>query len=116
LLDNALRYTPRGEEVWVTGQAQKGRLIVSVSDGGPGIPATQQKQIFDRYYQGESGRRQRATGTGLGLAFCKLAVEAQRGSIGVENTPGAGARFSFTLPEWRGSVPEFTPMPLAVDY
>jgi signal transduction histidine kinase len=116
LLHNALRFTPRGGEIWVTGQARGGYLTISVSDGGPGIPAAQQKQIFDRYYQGEPAPRQGTAGVGLGLAFCKLAVEAQRGSIGVESAPGAGARFNFTLPAWRGSVPEFTPMPLAVDY
>jgi signal transduction histidine kinase len=100
LLDNALRFTPRGGEVCVSGQAQEGRLVVSVYDGGPGIPPEQQKQIFDRYYQAEVGRRRGSTGVGLGLTFCKLAVEAQRGSIWVESTPGAGACFRFTLPAW----------------
>jgi NtrC-family two-component system sensor histidine kinase KinB len=116
LLDNALRFTPSGGEVYVAGQTQEGRLIVSVTDGGPGIPAEQQKRIFDRYHQAKLGQRKGSTGVGLGLAFCKLAVEAQRGRIWVESTQGAGACFSFSLPEWRGPVPESTLLPLAIDY
>jgi signal transduction histidine kinase len=116
LLDNAVRFTPSGGEVCVSGQAQEGRLVVSISDGGPGIPPEQQQQIFDRYYQAKLGRRRGSTGVGLGLTFCKLAVEAQRGEIWVESTPGEGACFHFTLPAWRGPVPEFTPLPLGVKY
>jgi signal transduction histidine kinase len=115
LLDNAVRFTPRGGEICVSGHAQEGFLIVSVSDGGPGIPAEHQEQIFDRYYQAELDRRLSSSGVGLGLAFCKLAVEAQRGRIWVESTPGAGACFSFSLPAWRESVSGFTPLPLAID-
>ena len=116
LLHNALRFTPRGNKIRVTGQARGRRLTISVADGGPGIAAAQQRQIFDQYYQGESGRRRGKSGVGLGLAFCKLAVEAQKGSIWVESTPGKGACFSFTLPAWQESVPELATLPLAVSY
>lgn len=103
LLDNAIRFTPGGAKVVVTGQAQQRHLTISVADGGPGIPTEQQAHVFDKFAQFGSALQSRKASVGLGLAFCRLAVEAQRGNIWVESAPGAGARFSFTLPAWRGA-------------
>jgi len=103
LLDNAVRFAPSGGEVVVSGQIQKDHLTLSVTDNGPGIPAAQQERIFERFYQGGRSPRQGPACVGLGLAFCKLAVEAQQGRIWVESAPGTGARFSFTLPAWQGA-------------
>ena len=66
-------------------------------DSGPGIPPEYLTRVFDRFVQveGQAGRRQ---GTGLGLAFCKLAVEAHGGRIWVENRPEGGSAFYFALP------------------
>ncbi len=99
LLDNAIKFTPdEGRvELWARAQAGADNLLLGVSDTGPGVPAEAQSQIFAKFQQVDSvqGRRQ---GTGLGLPFCKLAVEAHRGEIWVESEIGRGTTFMMTLP------------------
>lgn len=100
LLDNALKFTPAGRSVVVLAQVIEGdrpHVRCAVRDAGPGIPPEYTERIFDRFVQvpHQNGRRQ---GTGLGLAFCKLAVEAHGERIWVESAPGAGSTFYFTLP------------------
>ena len=82
-------------------------VTISVSDDGQGIPADQHKHIFEKFGQTDSGALL-AHSTGLGLAFCRLAVEAHEGKIGVQSEPGKGSTFSFTLPMNRAltTVPE----------
>jgi NtrC-family two-component system sensor histidine kinase KinB len=72
-------------------------LLVQVIDSGPGVPEDYRERIFDRFSQvhGQTGRRR---GTGLGLAFCRLAVEAHGGAIWIEDNPQGGSIFQFTLP------------------
>ena len=103
LLDNALKFTPAGEKVIIRAVHQDiepGEILVcSVSDAGPGIPEGAEEIIFDRFSQvrvGTHSTRQR--GSGLGLAFCKLAVEAHGGRIWAQSSPGQGSTFYFTLP------------------
>ncbi len=105
LFDNAIKFTPRGGTVRITtggleaaGVGGRPYLSVSVSDTGPGILAKYQDKIFDKFGQVEitGGRRQK--GTGLGLTFCKLAVEAHGGHIWVDSEPDQGSVFTFTLP------------------
>ena len=69
----------------------------TVRDTGPGIPPEYRTRIFDRFVQiaNRTGRRR---GTGIGLNFCRLAVEAHGGQIWVDDAPGGGSEFSFTLP------------------
>jgi NtrC-family two-component system sensor histidine kinase KinB len=96
LLDNAVKYTPRAGTITTRLKWGSELLTVSVRDTGPGIPAGEHQRIFDKFT-----RVQRATsakGLGLGLAFCKLAVEAHGGRIWAESEHEAGATFSFTLP------------------
>jgi signal transduction histidine kinase len=71
-------------------------MLVWVQDTGPGIPASEHERIFDKFTRlhGRSGTR----GLGLGLTFCRLAVEAHGGRIWVESAQGSGACFKFTLP------------------
>jgi len=103
LLDNALKFTPVGERVILRARQKNGDrgeiVVCSVSDAGPGIPAEYHEKIFDRFAQvrGQAVPRGRR-GTGLGLAFCKLAVEAHDGRIWVESESGRGSTFFFTLP------------------
>ncbi|NMC12197.1 MAG: GAF domain-containing protein [Chloroflexi bacterium] len=96
LLDNAVKYTPKGGEIGLSTSSVGDEVHVSVFDTGPGIPPEYREKIFQRFSQvpGQIGRRR---GSGLGLAFCKLAVEAQGGRIWVENTENGGSRFVFTL-------------------
>jgi signal transduction histidine kinase len=101
LIDNALKYTPRGGRVTVSAQrwaggAGQSMVRCTVRDTGPGIPPEYRARIFDRFVQipNLSGRRR---GTGIGLNFCQLAVNAHGGTIWVEGAPGGGGEFSFTL-------------------
>lgn len=98
LLDNAVKFTPLGGRITVSAQPEDGAFVrCSVRDAGPGIPREYLDRIFERFVQipGQSGRRR---GTGLGLAFCRLAVEAHGGRIWVESEEGRGSHFHFTLP------------------
>ena len=70
------------------------QLYVSVRDSGPGIPPDLQDRLFQKFVTG----RQKGSGSGLGLAFCRLAVEAHRGHIWFESEPGQGTIVTFTLP------------------
>jgi signal transduction histidine kinase len=98
LLANALRFTPAGGEIRV-GIAECGRDVrVSVADTGPGIAPEFRERVFDKFAQAEAYRARKRMTTGLGLTFCKLAVEAHNGSIGVDSEPGKGSTFWFTLP------------------
>jgi two-component system sensor histidine kinase KdpD len=98
LLENAVKYSPPGTPAGLSARVDNGRLRVSVRDYGPGIPPGRETDIFRKFYrvQSEGG----PPGLGLGLAICKAAVEAHRGSIYAENAdPGPGAIFTFLLPE-----------------
>jgi two-component system, NtrC family, sensor histidine kinase KinB len=94
LVSNALRHTPRGGEVKVRLSQDAELLRVAVSDDGPGIPEADAERVFEKFVTGGRGSRN----SGLGLAFCKLAVEAHGGHIRVERPPGGGAVFAFTIP------------------
>jgi signal transduction histidine kinase len=96
LLTNAFKYTPAGREVRLSVTNQAGGVRVAVTDSGPGIAPEYHQKIFDKFAQTELRHKQ--VGTGLGLAFCKLAIEAHGGQIGVESKPGHGSTFWFTLP------------------
>ena len=104
LLDNGLKFTPPGGTVTVQLTADSPGLEgyepgirCTVTDTGPGIPQAYQDRIFDRFLHTNPGGAQ-VQGTGLGLTFCKLAVEAHNGRIWAENGENGGSRFSFTLP------------------
>ena len=71
-------------------------ILVRVTDTGPGIPEADASHVFDRFFQTDTGRSR--GGTGLGLAFCKLAVELHGGKIGVANGGQPGAIIEFTIP------------------
>lgn len=98
LLDNAVSFTPEGGRIVVAVEERKGEVEVSVTDTGPGVPPEHRELVFERFARvpGVQGRRQ---GFGLGLYFCRQAVQAHGGHIWVESGPdGVGSRFAFTLP------------------
>jgi len=95
LIGNAIKFTPPEGvvQVAVIWEAPQARLIVQVSDTGAGIPPAIQSRLFQKFVSGGQAER----GSGLGLALCKLAVEAHGGRIWVESMPGQGTTFSFSL-------------------
>ena len=98
LLDNAIKFTPRRGRVLITAaQEPEGYLTVSVADSGLGVPAEHRDAIFNKYGQVQRDRDRRR-GTGLGLAFCKLAVQAHGGRIWLESPAEGGSLFRFTVP------------------
>lgn len=96
LLDNALKYTPAGGRVVLTARSESKAALITVTDNGPGVPATEREAIFRRLYRGDSSRSQR--GLGLGLSMVKAIVEAHGGNAAVDDAPGGGARFTVRLP------------------
>jgi two-component system, sensor histidine kinase and response regulator len=95
LVANAIKFT-RGGTVSVTASLDEGNNVrFEIRDTGEGIPSEAFERIFEKFGQLDSRNR---VGTGLGLAFCKLAVEAHGGHIKVDSTPGVGSIFSFTIP------------------
>ena len=98
LLDNALKYMPDGGTICVQAGMEEGQVRISVSDDGPGIPVEDRERIFERYTRADQNRGNRR-GYGLGLAYCRLAVQAHGGRIWVEEDENtAGSRFVFILP------------------
>ena len=100
LLANAIKFTPRGGSVSLSAShaADDQQVLVAVADTGEGIPEEYRETIFDKFAQVESRKAGRSMATGLGLTFCKMAVEAHGGRIWVESKVGEGSTFFFTLP------------------
>jgi len=98
LLGNAIRYLAGGAGIRVVAEARPDGVRVAVIDKGPGIPAEYRDKIFEKFGQVEDGKPRQKYSSGLGLAFCKLAVEAHGGTIGVDSEVGQGSTFWFELP------------------
>ena len=99
LLANAIHYSLPGETIDVGFRYLKSpRIEFFVEDRGPGVPAEYQESIFDRYVQLEKKADGRIYATGMGLTFCRMAVKAHRGKIGVKSEVRDGSRFWFVLP------------------
>lgn len=98
LLDNAVKYSPDGSEVFVSWVKQKSHIIVSVVDHGIGIPAEDITHVFDRFYRSDKSRTARTGGYGLGLAIAKRIVELHNGTISVNSREGKGTAFHVSLP------------------
>ncbi|WP_134072659.1 sensor histidine kinase [Mycobacteroides salmoniphilum] len=97
LLSNCRIHTPPGSTITVSLMAEDDHIGLTVSDDGPGIPAGQQSEIFERFARGDTSRSRRAGSTGLGLAIAAAVVKAHHGSITVRSEPGDTA-FTVTLP------------------
>jgi len=95
LLGNAVKYCDAGDSVTVAARAEEGRLVVTVSDTGPGIPGEALPHIFERFYRVVEGQ---APGSGLGLTITQRIIEAHGGGIMVDSEEGSGTTFRFTLP------------------
>ena len=100
LLHNAIKYSYPGGDIQVRAWEERPAVVCAVIDHGMGIPKAEQERIFEKFVQVHRGGT--PSGTGLGLAFCRLAVEAHGGTIRVESEEGRGSTFLFTLPIWEG--------------
>ncbi|MBE7561357.1 HAMP domain-containing protein [bacterium] len=98
LIDNAVKYSDAGTRVQVTAEKRDGEVVVRVIDQGCGIPAEHLPRLFERFYRVDKARSRKLGGTGLGLAIVKHIVQAHKGRIEVESTPGQGSTFSIYLP------------------
>ena len=96
LLENAVKYTPPGAPIDVTATSDGSMVRVKVADRGPGIPPGETERVFEKFYR--SAGAPPGGGVGLGLTICRGIITAHGGRIWVENRPGGGASFQFTLP------------------
>ncbi len=97
LVDNALKYGKRGGEVVIAAERQGERVLLSVSDDGPGVPEEHRARVFERFYRVDVGRSRERGGAGLGLSIVKHLVESMGGTVSIEAAPGGGARFVVEL-------------------
>lgn len=102
LLRNACQHTPEGGKVTVQVQRTERGVTIQVRDTGPGIPEEERARVFEAYYRGKTAAHpspdRGLVSTGLGLAIAKPLVEMHGGSIWVQDHPGQGAWFAFSLP------------------
>ncbi len=111
LVRNAVAHTTPGDPIEVIAQPRDGSLEISVTDSGPGIPADQLEEIFDRFHRLDVSRSRDHGGSGLGLAIARALVEAHGGTIRAESTGGHGATFRLELPGYR--TPRTGPHPVS---
>ncbi len=98
LVDNAVKYAASGGRIRLAvHEGEAGDVVIEVSDSGPGIPAEEQAQLFDRFSRGEAGRRA-GPGSGLGLSIVKAIVEGHGGTVSVRGANGSGTTFELRMP------------------
>ena len=98
LIDNAVKYSPRGSRVRVEGQQTNGEVVVRVRDEGCGISVEDQERVFERFYRVDRARSRDLGGTGLGLAIVKHIAQVHGGRVGLDSTLGKGSTFSIHVP------------------
>lgn len=98
LLNNAIKYSPKGGQIVVRGTYDPKQVHVAVSDQGTGVPPDQLKLIFERFHRVDNALTNNTQGTGLGLYLAHAVVTAHGGRIWATNNPSGGATFHFTLP------------------
>jgi signal transduction histidine kinase len=96
LISNAIEYTPPGGKITIDVIKNGGRVVITITDTGVGIPKQELPRIFERFYRGDKSRH--GTGTGLGLSIAKEIIVAHKGMIEVESIEGVGSKFTVTLP------------------
>jgi signal transduction histidine kinase len=113
LVENALKYSPPGTPIQLTGHVDDDYAEIALRDQGPGVPPGDEERVFEKFYRAPAGRRV-AGGTGLGLAICKAIVEAHGGRIGVRSPPEGGSEFWFRVPLAGVASPPAAPGDLAL--
>lgn len=107
LVSNACRFSPQGGEIILQAQPVGDAAQICITDHGIGIPAEEQERIFEPFYRLDIGDRRRVRGIGLGLTMVREIVTLHGGTIQVTSAPGAGSRFTVTLPAAPSALPSF---------
>jgi len=103
LIENAIKYSPKGGRITISGKRADNQVEVTVSDEGIGIPAAELPHIFERFHRTNDGLAHTIKGVGLGLYICKSIVEAHGGTIEVSTKVGKGSQFTIRLPLGQGT-------------
>ena len=98
LVENAVIYSPPRSRITLGARRHDRRVLITVTDEGPGIPPAALTRVFERFYRVDTARSRESGGTGLGLAIVKHIVERMEGAVRAENRPGGGAIFTIELP------------------
>ena len=99
LVDNAIKFSPKGGQIQITVYDKNDKIFVSVKDEGPGIEKEKQNKVWDRFYKSDTSRGKDKQGTGLGLSITKEIMKAHGEHIDLISTEGAGSEFVFSLPK-----------------
>lgn len=105
LLDNAIFYSPESKTIAVRLYTSDGNAILEVVDHGMGVPKTEQKKLFTKFFRADNARKQRPDGTGIGLYLAKKVIDGHNGKIVFSSKEGEGSMFGFRLPIKKLSVP-----------
>lgn len=106
LIENAIKYTPANSPIEISAAEDGDEVVISIGDRGPGIPEENREKVFQKFYRQQNDQR---PGAGLGLAICHGIVQAHGGRIWVEENPGGGALFRFSLPIDLQAAPRIEP-------
>jgi two-component system, OmpR family, sensor histidine kinase BaeS len=98
LVTNAIRHTPPGGSVTLSGRTEKDARVIDVADTGPGLSAAERAMVFERFWRAEKSRNRQTGGSGLGLSIVRKLIEAHGGTASVTSAPGEGATFTLRLP------------------
>jgi signal transduction histidine kinase len=98
VLDNAIKYTPRGGQITVRGRAVDDRVEIEIEDTGSGISPQHTPHVFKRFYRAEPARNGEPDGSGLGLAIAQSAIVAHGGTISIQSRSGDGTVVEISLP------------------
>lgn len=98
LLENAIKFTPAGGEITLSGEVSETECSLTVADNGPGIPAEERAKIFEKFYQIDPQNTGQIRGFGLGLFYARQFVRDHGGTITLDSMPGAGTRVTISLP------------------
>lgn len=98
LIDNAIKYTPKGGSISIKARVENGHFAIAVSDTGIGIPEAYQAQVFDRFFRVKQGRSKDDIGSGLGLSLVKAVIEQHNGEVHLSSQEDKGSTFTIILP------------------
>jgi len=98
IIDNGLKYSPPSGQISVSAELSQDRVLIRISDEGPGIPERDREKIFDKYFR-RANSRDKVPGSGLGLHIAREIVRAHRGDVWMEPGPSGGSQFCITLPQ-----------------